>query len=282
MKVLVVGDCHGEKPSLKDSWIEECDIILATGDFCGGGDEMRSLMFESIDEDWEWYDEMGKDEARKKVQESLNEGEKILEYLNGLGKPVFVVPGNWDWSGEIYGDWEYLKKNRFNQIVQKYENIININYGLNNQDGVSIIGYGPCSGPEIPQYEDDKPETEEELEEQKQDYRETKEQISELFQEAEEPIIFLSHNVPHDTPLDMIDNEDSPAHGRHYGSIVVREIIQDFQPLVNVAGHMHEGYGKHQLQDTFCLNAGLNATQLVKLSLEDKTVERIDFNPELE
>ncbi|MFB6208149.1 MAG: metallophosphoesterase [Candidatus Nanohaloarchaea archaeon] len=274
MKILVVGDCHGEKPEIPD---EDFDYIIATGDVCGDSDEVRENMFRSIDEDEEWYDMMGREAAKKAVESSLREGREVLEHLSSKGVPVYLVPGNWDWTGEIYEDWNYLKKDRYRSIVKDFDNVHDVNFSSRTIDGHTLIGYGPCSGPEIPQYEDDKPEDEEELEGLKEEYRENKEELEKLFQ-SDEPIIFLSHNVPNNTSLDRIDNEDSPAHGRHYGSIIVRELVDEYQPVVSIAGHMHEGYGSERLGETLCINAGLNAT--VMLEIEDGEVKSAEFRPE--
>jgi Icc-related predicted phosphoesterase len=70
--------------------------------------------------------------------------------------------------------------------------------------------------------------------------------------------VFLSHNVPQGTSLDLIDDEDNPVHGRHYGSVIVKELIEEFSPEYNIAGHMHEGEGKEIVENTECLNTGLN------------------------
>ncbi|MFB6199510.1 MAG: metallophosphoesterase, partial [Candidatus Nanohaloarchaea archaeon] len=75
MKILIIGDCHGEKPEIPD---EEFDLVLAVGDFCGGNDEMRSAMFEAIDTGKEWYEIFGVEEAKEAVEESIEEGKEIL------------------------------------------------------------------------------------------------------------------------------------------------------------------------------------------------------------
>lgn len=261
MKILVVGDCHGRKPEIKEA-VEEADVILATGDICGDSDEVRDAMFQSIDADREWYEILGREKARKTVEKSLQEGEEVISYLNSFEKPVFLVPGNWDWIGQ--DDWRYLNENRFQKMIEKYRNVHNINEESFSFSGVSFIGYGPCSGPEVPQYEDDKP-GEDELEEMKEEYQEKKEQISELFTEADDPVVFLSHNVPHQTSLDEIKNEDSPAHGRHYGSLVVRDMIEDFEPVLSVAGHIHEGIGVEEVSNVTAINSGLHSHCMVEI-----------------
>lgn len=151
MKIIVVGDCHGKVPDV-DIGASEADIIIATGDICGDSDEMRQAMFESIDSEKEWYDILGRDKALKQVKESLEKGDEILSYLNDFDKPVFLVPGNWDWIGNE--NWEPLAENKFQKIIDKYQNIQNINREKIRLQHHEFIGYGPCSGPEVPQYED--------------------------------------------------------------------------------------------------------------------------------
>jgi len=271
MDILVVGDCHGKVPEI-DEEASEADIIIATGDICGDSDEMRNAMFESIDSEEEWYEILGSEKSEEEVVRSLEEGEKVLEYLNGFGKPVLLVPGNWDWIGG--SDWEVLEENKFQKLVDQFENIQNINRKGIEMADFTFIGYGPCSGPEVPQYEDEKPDDESELEEMKQEYEENRQEIREIFESSERPVVFLSHNVPHDTELDEIDNPDSPADGRHYGSLVVKDMITEFSPLLSIGGHIHEGRGVEKIEGVTCINGGLHAS--VSLELDKVKVEDVD------
>ena len=263
MKALIIGDCHGEMPEIPK---EGFDLVLCVGDICGGTDEMREAMFQAIDSGKTWYEIFGEEEARKAVEGSIEEGREILSCLNDLGVPVLVVPGNWDWTGEN-SDWVFLEGRGYPEMLAEFENVQDLNFSSREFEDFVVIGYGPCSGPEVPQYEDDKPESEEEMDRLREEYEEKEEKISEFFRSAQEQkeiereneeVIFLSHNVPQGTSLDMIDNPDSPKHGRHYGSVIVREMIEEFSPEYSIAGHMHEGEGIEKLEDTECLNTGLN------------------------
>ena len=263
MKALIIGDCHGERPEIPD---EEFEVVLCVGDVCGGTDEMRSAMFQAMDEERTWYEVFGEEEARNEVENSIEEGRKILEKLDSLGVPVFVVPGNWDWTGEN-SEWDFLEGKGYPEILEGFENVQDMNFSAQEFRDLVVIGYGPCSGPEVPQYEDDEPESKDEMNRLREEYLEKKQEISELFRSAREnkeigweheKVVFLSHNVPQDTSLDRIDNPDNPKHGRHYGSVIVREIIEEFSPDYSIAGHMHEGEGRESLVDTKCLNTGLN------------------------
>lgn len=276
MKILVVGDCHGKVPDM-DIEVSEADIIIATGDICGDSDEMREAMFESIDSEKEWYDILGRDKALKRVEESLEKGDEILSYLNDFDKPVFLVPGNWDWIGDE--NWEPLAENKFQKLIDKYQNIQNINREKIRLQHHEFIGYGPCSGPEVPQYEDEKPD-EEEMEELRQEYREKRRELQKLFDKANGPVIFISHNVPNQTSLDEIDNPNSPADGRHYGSLIVKDLLEQKSPALSIAGHIHEGYGKENIEDTLAINAGLESH--VTIEIEEDKVQNIEFYPSLE
>lgn len=118
------------------------------------------------------------------------------------------------------------------------------------------------------------------MEELRQEYREKRREIQKLFDETERPTIFISHNVPNQTPLDEIDNPDSPADGRHYGSLIVKHMIEQERPVLSIAGHIHEGYGKENTGDTLAINAGLNSH--VTIEIEEDKVQNIEFFPSLE
>jgi Icc-related predicted phosphoesterase len=258
MKALIIGDLHGEMPKIPE---EGFDMVLCVGDICGGTDEMRESMFEAIDPEKSWFEIFGEEEAKEAVRNSIQDGEKILEELNSLYVPVFTVPGNWDWTGEN-SDWGFLDGKGYPELLEEFENIQDLNFSAQEFEDFVVIGYGPCSGPEVPQYEDDKP-GEEELERIQREYSEKKEELDELLRNVDKKVIFLSHNVPQDTSLDKIENPESPRHGRHYGSIIVRELIEKFSPEYSIAGHMHEGEGRETLGETECLNTGLNTVRVL-------------------
>lgn len=278
MNILAVGDCHGEVPDIEKE-AKKADVILATGDICGDSTQMRDAMFKSIDLEKEWYDILGREKAREMVQESLDQGDRVLKHLNSFGKPVFLVPGNWDWIGDEEG-WRFLEKNRFQMLIDKYSNIHNINYECVHDSNFSYIGYGPCSGPEVPQYDDEKPESGEEMKELRKDYSKKLEELGDLFEEADKPVVFLSHNVPNQTSLDEIQNPNSPADGRHYGSLVVKNLLEREQPVLSIAGHIHEGYGKEKVSGTFSINAGLESH--VSVEINQDNIQNVVFHPDLE
>lgn len=70
------------------------------------------------------------------------------------------------------------------------------------------------------------------------------------------------HAPPHDTGLDeaySLDTENPGTQERStipVGSKAVREFIETYEPLLSLHGHIHEGSGSHQFEQTLSLNPG--------------------------
>lgn len=285
MKFLVVGDLHGRKPKIH---FRDFDAILAVGDFCPLG-RIRELMFEVIrikqkesNLKIHWYDLVGKREGKRLIVESIKIGRKILEFLNSFEKPVYFVPGNAEWTGDKEAEWNFLKKNNYTKMKLGLKNLLDVHEKIKNLDGYQIIGYGLNSGPEYPQYKEDiryyKPA---ELKKRKREYEKLLAKYDKLFKKAKNkknPIIFLAHNVPFNTPLDKITDKKSPRYGYHYGSLVVREMVEKYQPLVCIGGHIHEHFGKCKIGKTTIINAGFGSYVNVLMEVEENKIKRLEFH----
>jgi Icc-related predicted phosphoesterase len=80
-----------------------------------------------------------------------------------------------------------------------------------------------------------------------------------------EHAIFNFHVPPHGTPLDLCPELDeglrmvtvmgAPVMA-HAGSVAVRRLIEEFQPLLGLHGHIHEARGAVRLGRTLALNPG--------------------------
>lgn len=242
MKFLIIPDLHGKVPNIKT---KDFDAILAVGDFCS--DESKTYMYKVVSEyqkgnDISWYELCGKVAAKKLVKESLKNGRQVLEYLNSFNKPVFFVPGNWDWyegddnNGE--SAWKFLNQKFFKDISKDLKNLKDCHLKKRSFKGFDIIGYGLSSGPEG---------------EDGQFYF-TK--LAKLFETAKKPIIFISHNSPFNTPIDKINYKKSPRNGEHMGSMVTRQLMDECEPLLCISGHMHEHRRKYKKGKTTCIATG--------------------------
>ncbi len=280
MKILIIGDLHGNKPNI---YYKDFDIMIASGDFCS--DETRLYQFQALKERLEnpkskttWYDITGKTKAKAMIEKSLKDGRKILEHLNSLNKYIYTVPGNWDWTSFKDSKWSILRKDNYKFLINDLTNIINTHEKIIDINNYQLIGYGISEGPEYPQYKEDLRRFKtSELKKKKQEYKKQFNKISSLFKKATKPIIFLSHNVPFNTSIDQIINPASPRDGQHFGSLITREVIDKYQPLVCIGGHMHEHFTSTHIKKTLCINAGYGSNVNTYLELENNKIKKLKF-----
>lgn len=272
MKFLVVGDLHGQSPRVVD---ESFDAVIVPGDVCGDAG-IKPLMMQAVEartrgEDVvDWWDLVSREEASKLVDESIEAGRAVLKRLDSLGVPVFIVPGNWDWTGHEDVSWELMSENLFeSRVIAGFENVVNCEDAVVEFEGVSLVGYGRVNGPELVEVRGYADVSEEELFESREHFEELVEFFSFLFEEASNPVVFLAHNVPYGTSLDVINNVDSAVDGMHYGSNVVRELVERFEPLITIGGHIHEHYGTDEVGDSVCLNAGFGSDKATIVEITD-------------
>ena len=287
MKILVIGDLHGQIPKIH---FKEFDIIIAPGDFCLDTDirkysnraykEFLTNPYESLD----WWDIIGRREARKYISKSLKYGRKILEKLNSYNVPVYVIPGNWDFIYES-SEWDYLNKNWYKSyIIKGLKNIKDVHHKLLRVGDMNIIGYGMVNGPELLKYRYYNNISKKRYEKNRQNYKKLLSNYDKLFRKAAKSkknhssVIFLSHNVPFNTKLDKIVNKKSLKNGYHYGSNLARDMTLMHSPLLCIGGHMHEHYGTCKLGKTIVLNAGFGGEKNTLVEVKDGKIKKILFH----
>jgi Icc-related predicted phosphoesterase len=91
-----------------------------------------------------------------------------------------------------------------------------------------------------------------------------------LAQQVRDPrrAIFMIHVPPHDSGLDtapLLDENLRPTISAGdvlrgpVGSTAVRRIIEAYQPVLAIHGHIHESGGERKIGDTLCINPGSEA-----------------------
>ncbi len=278
VKFLIIGDLHGQIPELH---FKDFDAIIAPGDFCS--DEMKPLVFrayreilEDPERDVSWSDYVSKKKAQSMIKTSLKNGRKILEFLNKQNVPVILVPGNWDFAGKSKFDegGEY----HFPELMKGLKNLHNVHLKKYSCAGLNIIGHGISSGPEIPQHVKNV-YSKVELRHARKKFDSRLKFLDKLAKNAKYPTILLTHNVPFNTPLDLITWKESPMYGKHYGSLLARKFIERHQPLVCIGAHMHEHFSKCKLGKTTCINAGFGGKVNVLLEIDQGKIKQLKFYP---
>jgi len=271
MKFLIIGDLHGQMPNI---YFKDFDAIIAPGDFCSDDASKYRLKVVKLNYKLKWFDLVGKKKALKMIRKSISDGRKVLKYLGSLKIPIYIVPGNWDWTKarNKYLYWD-AKEDFYKSLIRKIPNIIDAHYKIIDIGDYQLIGYGDSWGPEYPQSKKEIERHKSQLENLKKDYKKIYKKVSSLFEKTTKPVIFLTHNVPINTSLDKITNKKSPRYGQHYGSLIAREMVEKYQPLICIGGHMHEHFGKCRIGKTVCINAGFGPNVNVLMELKDNNIK---------
>jgi uncharacterized protein len=200
-------------------------------------DEARAL-----DRDPATLAELFRTNIRRRVADWLS---LASERLEGLGVPVFVIPGN---------DDPY----DIDDVLAGSDAVENVDGRVADiPGGLQVLGLGKSSPTpwrtprELP---DDA----------------FRQEIATLTDEIRDPsrTIFLIHCPPHNSGLDVAPLLDSDLRPRAsagdllrgpVGSVGVREAIESTQPILGLHGHIHESGGETKIGSTLCLNPGSEA-----------------------
>lgn len=245
MKILTLGDYHGKFSEKLFGLAKKSDLIISVGDYFPGyhaenfliekAEDVLRLILGHIDE--------------SHLKKEISSVKEIFKKLNSLNTPVVTVYGNYDKSGiEDTSDIDVEGEDVFSKILKDYPKIKRVDYRAVKIGDIVIIG---CYGSSFP----GRPESKR--------YKESRKKLVELFQKyskenREGKVIFISHNVPYDCNLDVIrdPNADPEVFGKHYGSKLVREMIEKYQPILHIGGHMHENQGSCKIGKTLCVDSG--------------------------
>lgn len=296
MKFLVFGDLHGRKPVVK---FKDFDAVILVGDVCEDR-EIAPLyqnflgLLKELEEGREIsFDEFllgilqGGDSMEDFEKRSLQKGNEILRYLDTFNRPMFMVAGNWDQS---YGPtrvkdmnkstYNYLKTffdwwmgERLNpKLIDGVKNVRNCIFSNIEWGGFNIVGYGHTSAPEELSKKREGL-TKKQKEKLEFAYDKLKSKLNTAYEKRKNkklPTIFITHNVPYNTKLDIARKSGSYVYGKHMGSTVAREFCEKYQPLICVGGHIHENPGKVKIKKTLAINAGYGPNAQVLIDIDEK------------
>jgi uncharacterized protein len=188
------------------------------------------------------------------------------ERLAGSGVPLFLIPGNDD----DFAIDELL--DRPGQVPVNADGRV-----LEMADGLTLMAYGwsnetPWRTPrEVPEDE-------------------LYERLDRLAADVPDPSrsVFMIHVPPHDSGLDtapLLDANLRPTVSAGdvlrgpVGSLAVRRVIEERQPLLGVHGHVHESGGERRIGRTVCINPGSEANHGILrgylVDVGDDGVERV-------
>jgi Icc-related predicted phosphoesterase len=152
-------------------------------------------------------------------------GEEILNEISSFDVPVLAIPGNCD-PESIHSKIEN------SQAVDIHGRSLIIK-------DIGICGFGGSNPTPF--------NTPLEFEEV-----EIYDQASKLIKgiSQEKISLLVTHTPPYNTKTDLLPS------GMHAGSISIRKIIEEYQPSLNVCGHIHESRGVDTIGKTKIVNPG--------------------------
>ena len=285
MKILAIGDFHGEFLGKFNKIIkrENIDLVVSLGDYPPFS--MDKLFWKEIyaevKEGKELWDYIGKKKYKKYRLRDHKFGEEVMKKLNKLPAPVLTIAGNHDeskWPETIDKRyykivpkrWKWAEQDFFTPMVKKYRNIKDINYSYAKFEKFIFIGGGPSSFPgRIKNY----------------NYRWLRKKLDNLFKKynkenKQKRVIFISHNVPYNTKIDVITSKKAhkKARGRHYGSKLVRRVIDKWQPILHIGGHLSENQGKDKIKKTTLINPGAaHEGKAVVIEIDEGKIKKVKF-----
>lgn len=151
--------------------------------------------------------------------------EEILDDISTFNIPVLAIPGNCD-PLEIHGKIDNSR------AVNVHGRSLVIN-------GIGICGFGGSNHTPF-----DTPLEFEEV----QIYDGASSAMKGVSQEKIS--LLLTHAPPYGTKTDTLPS------GEHAGSTSIRKIIEEYQPTVNLCGHIHESKGIDMIGRTITVNPG--------------------------
>ena len=266
-----MGDFHGTMPWGLKTFVKKnkVDLILSPGDFYG---------FCLKRQYWKHFYELKRTKYGGVKSEGLKEivgakrykecekkdkmsGINVLKYLDRIGKPVFVVYGN----GDIVDAFKRKRKKSKKFTVYDLKNVKFIDLVSESFEGFYFVGLVDREFIMLK-----KKRTKGVISTRKR----LRKKIKKIFKKVDlDKTILMSHRPPYNTKLDRVNDPKIPGYGKHYGDEFLRKVIERYQPLLNVCGHMHENQGKIRVGKTLVVNSGYGKKgEFVVLDLKGKKI----------
>lgn len=259
MKILAIGDPHGDVEKLKKIPKENIDLILLTGDL-GKADLARKRFFENVERKKKGLPEIEDTPAfdKKCADEIYYSSMNVLKYLHKFA-PIYFIYGNI----EPY-DGRRPSKNRktpwLPREIRKLKNVRTLNNRVINFNGIRIGGLEYFI--DVNWVEEFKPTDYKERMKTAKRQTGKKKKTLKWFHKVD---ILIHHQPPYGI-LDKV-GPHAPKHwrGKKAGSKIILDYIKEKQPKFAFCGHIHEGEGFKKVGKTEVYNLGVCGWKVIEL-----------------
>lgn len=266
MKLLAIGDPHGDLEKIKKIPLDKIELILLTGDL-GSANLMRKRAFENIERRKKGLPEKEYSSQQEKAafMEAFDSSLRVVKYL-AKHAPVFTIYGNVESSNaetkkhskEIGMKLPFLTDN-----LKKIKNVKIINNRLVNFNGIKILGLEYFI--DVNWVREFKPsDFKKRLKSAEKETKKAKRVLT-RFNDVD---ILVCHQPPYKI-LDKVTGKSSAPkhwHNKHAGSKTILNYVKDKQPKYVFCGHIHEGEGFKKVGKTKVYNLGVCDWKVVDLN----------------
>ena len=268
MRILAVGDPHGDIKKIKKILVKGIDLVLITGDL-GKADFARQFSFENFRRKKEGLSELkySKLETKNVYQEICSSTLSVLKYFskniptysilgnvgNNMIKDAKVRKDEKEFKVKLpYLGREFNKLNNFYLVKNVVRNINGLRIGFLEYftDVNWIQNFKPS-------------DYSKRLSKARKETIKAKKILSN-FKNLD---ILVCHQPPFGY-LDKVSSRHNPPKnwiGKHAGSKVILDYIKKYQPKYVFCGHIHEGEGKVKISKTEVYNLGVAGHKIIDL-----------------
>lgn len=264
MRILAIGDPHGDLNRIKQMPLKGIDLVILTGDL-GNANLARKMAFDNIKREKEGLPkkEYSPREEKMAFMEAYNSTLNIIKYLARFAT-VYTIFGNVESSNPETR--ERSKKiglllpflyNDLNQI----RGVRVINNKLANFEGIRIGGLEYFI--DTSWVKEFKPSN---FKEKLVEARKQTDKAKRILNNFGNLDILVCHQPPYGV-LDKVTAQFAPKHwkGKNAGSQTILKYIQSQQPGYVFCGHIHEGEGMKRVGKTEVYNLGNGGYKIVEL-----------------
>ncbi len=265
MRILAIGDPHGNLEKIKKIHMKGVDTILLTGDL-GKADFARKRFFENIKRKKEGLPKLKYTSKDKKEEmtEIHNSTISVLKYLSKNAE-VYTICGNVGVSTLSYIKRENKKYNlnlsSTLEQIKKMKDVYLIKNKIKDVQGLRIgfLEYfiDTCWVKEF------KPK---DYQKSMKNARKETYCAKRVLNNFKSLDILVCHQPPYGY-LDKVNFPGVPEHwkGKHAGSKVILDYIRKYQPKYVFCGHIHEGEGNAKIGKTEVHNLGVAGHKIINL-----------------
>ncbi|MEN9626380.1 MAG: hypothetical protein RL557_708 [archaeon] len=263
MKLLAIGDPHGNINQIKKIPLKGVDVIVLTGDL-GRVDLDRKMAFENLRRKNNGLPpkEFSAQQRRRAFMQIYNSSIKVVSYLSKHA-PVRTIYGNVEYTDK---DTKKLSKKIGYNLPLLSKELKKLKVKIINDTLLKInntkIG-GLKFFLDTNWVKDFKPT---EYKKRMEKARKETEKARQILQKFGKVDLLVCHQPPHGI-LDKVQSQHAPKNwqGKHAGSKLIADYIKKKQPKYVFCGHIHEGQGSAKIGKTEVYNLGVCGWKMVEM-----------------